>query len=175
MPTPRVHVRGLESCSCVSAACVCMCLFVRVRVQGPVSRAGSCLRACVVACVHVHGSVYMAWARVHMCLHAHAPAHVGVCEHVAVARLGHQHWAAWCGTSVPSSGPVVDGVRSWRPRCHPRLGLCRPWRCAYPGLTCAPSSLPCVQCGSSLPLRSSSVVFASGKLLDLFAMLGQVS
>lgn len=58
----RAWARVMLVCVC----CVCMCLFVRVRVQGPVSRAGSCLRACVVACVHVHGGVYMAWARVHV-------------------------------------------------------------------------------------------------------------
>lgn len=74
----RAWARVMLVCVC----CVCMYVPVRVRVQGPVSCAGSCLRACVVACVHVHGGVCMAWARVHMCLHAHAPAHVGVCAHV---------------------------------------------------------------------------------------------
>lgn len=171
----RAWARVMLVCVC----CVCMhvpvCACACARACESCRQLSACVCGCVCArawrCVHGVGTC----ARVCMRMLLHTWACVRMCEHVAVARLGHQHWAAWCGTSVPSSGPVVDGVRSWRPGCHPRLGPCRPWRRAYPGLTCAPSSLPCVQCGSSLPLRSSSVVFASGKLLDLFAMLGQVS
>lgn len=42
-----------------------------------------------------------------------------------------------------------------------------------PGLNCVPAFMPCEQCGSPSPLRSSSVVFSSGKFPrpDLSALL----
>lgn len=152
-----------------ACACVCVC--------GPVSRAGGGVYVCGCVRVHVHGCVHVvvgtcAYACTRICL-CTVWACVCVCAHAWWPESGWVTGTGLCGVGVRS---FLGPRGGWRPvmwpGCHAHLGPCRPCRRPYPGLTCAPNSPPHVQGGSSLPLRSGSVVLSSGKLLDLFALLG---
>lgn len=85
-----------------------------------------------------------------------------VCTHLVAGRegLGRRHWITWCGgmcsflqtPSEPLSRHTAGGA-------VPPRGVRAGVTCLHLVLKC----VPCSECGSSLPPRSSSVVFSSGR------------